>query len=152
MNADNNSSTSSRIVTLLIAGTLSKQYIWTEVKDENQINRCLEELGPSSRLVGKIFSLVLSDMHLRILRYRDYVQLRTKDNSSLNTSEGSLLVVSSEECRYILEFYDPADYSSQLVLQPSNSVRDLYDIIMKMVFPVNDFLKTLEELAVKAKD
>jgi hypothetical protein len=144
MSAESFNTTSSRIVTILIAETLRNQYHWTVVNDENHINRCREEIGPSSRIDGKIFSLTLFDHYLRIFKYRDYVPLMTRDGSRVKTKDGSLLVVPSDGYVFVLEFYDPIDFSARLKLNPSNSLSDLYELIVKNVFSVDEFLKQLE--------
>ena len=55
------------------------------------------------------------------------------------------MVVPDGEAIYVLEFYDPTDFSSRIRLNPTNSISDLYDTIVKNVFSVDDFLKDLEE-------
>ncbi len=144
MNAESFNTTSSKIVSILIAGTLGNQYHWSVVNDENHINRCREEIGPSSRIDGKIFSLSLFDHYLRIIKYRDYVPLMTRDGSQIKMKDGSILVAPSEDPVFVLDFYDPADFSARIKLNPSNSLSDLYELIVKKVFSVDEFLKQLE--------
>ena len=144
MSAESFNATSSKIVSILIAETLRNQYHWAVVNDEKHINRCREEIGPSSRIEGKVFSLSLFDHFLRIYKYRDYVPLMTKDGWQVKTKDGSLLVAPGSDYVFVLEFYDPIDFSARLKLNPSNSLSDLYELIVKNVFSVDEFLKQLE--------
>ena len=63
----------------------------------------------------------------------------------MKTKDGSVFVVPDGETIYVLEFYDPTDFSSRVRLSPTNSISDLYDTIAKNVFSVDEFLKNLEE-------
>lgn len=145
MSADSFNQTSTKIVTILIAATIAKQYRWDEVTDENHVTQCRNEIGPSARLEGKIYSVEISSNFLRVFKYRNYVPLMTRDKSLIKTKDGSVLVVPDGETVYVLEFYDPVDFSSRMRLNPTNSISDLYDTIVKNVFSVDDFLKNLEE-------
>ena len=145
MSADSFNQTSTKIVTILIAATIAKQYRWDEVTDENHVTQCRNEIGPSARLEGKIYSVEISSNFLRVFKYRNYVPLLTRDKSLIKTKDGSVLVVPDGETVYVLEFYDPVDFSSRMRLNPTNSISDLYDTIVKNVFSVDDFLKNLEE-------
>lgn len=145
MSADSFNQTSAKIITILITATIAKQYKWDEVTDEKHIIQCCNEIGPSARLEGKIYTVVILNKYLRIFKYRNYVPLVTRDNSLIKTTEGAVLVVPDGEPVYVLEFYDPADFSSRIRLNSTNSISDLYDTIVKNVFSVDDFLKNLEE-------
>lgn len=144
MSADNFNITSLKIITILISGTVSGQYRWEEVTDNDHIEKCQNEIGPTSRLEGKVFTIRIAENNLRIFKYRDYVPMMTKDSSVIKTKEGSVVVVLNGDESYVLEFYEPSDYSSRLKLNQSNSIRDLYDTIVKSVFSVDDFLKNLQ--------
>lgn len=145
MSAESFNQISSRIVTYLIAGTISGQYQWDEVNDERHIQQCKNEVGASSRLEGKIYSIAISKSPLRVFRYRNYVPLMTSDKSLIKTQGGSVIVVPEGDSAYVLEFYDADDFTSRVRLNPTNSVSDLYDTIVKHKFSVEDFLKDLEE-------
>ena len=145
MSADSFNQTSTKIVTVLIAATIAKQYQWDEVTDENHVTQCRNEIGPSARLEGKIYSVMISNNYLRVFKYRNYVPLVTRDSSLMKTKDGSVFVVPDGETIYVLEFYDPTDFSSRVRLSPTNSISDLYDTIAKNVFSVDEFLKNLEE-------
>lgn len=145
MSADNFNQTSTKIVTILIAGTMAKRYQWSEVVDEKHVSRCRNEIGPSARLEGKVYTIEIAQNYLRIFKYRNYVLLMTRDKSLIKSNDGSVLVVPDGEAIYVLEFYEPTDFSSRARLSPTNSISDLYDTIVKNVFSVDDFLKNLEE-------
>lgn len=145
MSADSFNQASTRIVTILIAATIAKQYQWKEVTDENHVSQCRNEIGPSARLEGKIYSAEISNSYLRVFKYRNYIPLMTRDKSLIQTKDGSVYVVPDGETVYVLEFFDPLDFSSRIRLNPTNSISDLYDTIVKNVFSVDDFLKNLEE-------
>lgn len=145
MSADSFNQTSAKIVTVLIEATISKQFQWSEVTNENHLAQCRNELGPSARLEGKVYSIEIADKFLRVFKYRNYVPVMTKDKQLLKTKDGSVLVVPDGDAIYVLEFYDPTEFSSSIRLSPTNSISDLYDTIVKNVFSVDDFLKELED-------
>lgn len=145
MSADSFNQVSTKVVTNLIAGTIVKQYQWIEVVDENHVSQCRNEIGPSARLEGRVYSIEIANSFLRVFRYRNYVPLMTRDKSLIKTNDGAVMVVPDGEAIYVLEFYDPTDFSSRIRLNPTNSISDLYDTIVKNVFSVDDFLKDLEE-------
>ena len=145
MSAESFNITSAKIVTLLITGTMSGQYQWSEVIDDNHIKVCREEINESSRIEGKIFSVKVRDSFLRLFKYRNYARLMTAGGNALTTNDGAALLVRTGDSIYVLEFFDSSDYSLQLRLEQSNSIKDLYDTVIKKVFPVEDFLKDLEE-------
>lgn len=145
MSADSFNKSSTRIITILIAGTISNQYQWSEVTDENHVSQCRNEIGPSARLEGKIFFIEIANNYLRVFKYRNYVPIMTRDKSQIKARDGAVLVVPEGEAIYVLEFYEPTDFTSRVRLNPTNSIGDLYDTIVKNVFSVDDFLKNLEE-------
>lgn len=145
MSADSFNQSSTKIVTILIAGTIAKQYQWSEVIDENHMLQCRNEIGPSARLEGKIYFIEIANNYLRVFKYRNYVPIMTSDKSLIKTNDGAVMVVPDGEAIYVLEFYEPTDFTSRIRLNPTNSISDLYDTIVKNVFSVDDFLKDLEE-------
>ena len=145
MSADSFNQSSTKIVTILIAGTIAKQYQWSEVIDDNHVSQCRNEIGPFARLEGKIYYIEIANNYLRVFKYRNYVPLMTRDKTLIKTKDGVVLVVPDGEAIYVLEFYEPTDFTSRIRLNPTNSISDLYDTIVKNVFSVDDFLKDLEE-------
>ncbi len=145
MSADSFNNSSTKVVTLLIAGTIDGQYQWSEVSDEKHVQQCRNEIGPSAKLEGKVYSIKIKDKFLRVFKYRNYIPLMTRDSSYIKTQDGSVFLVAEGRLNYVLEIYDTSDYSSQIRLNPSNSISDLYDTIAKNVFSVDDLLKNLEE-------
>lgn len=145
MSADSFNTASTKIVTNLIAGTVAGQFQWNVVNDEKHILQCRTEIGATARIEGKIFYIKISDYYLRVFKYRNYVSIMTKDKMQILTQDGSVLIVPEGGSEYVLEFYEPIDFSTRVRLNPTNSISDLYDTVLKHVFSVDDFLKDLEK-------
>lgn len=145
MSADSFNTTSTKIVTNLIAGTVAGQFQWNVVNDEKHILQCRTEIGATARIEGKIFYIKIFDYYLRVFKYRNYVSIMTKDKMQILTQDGSVLIVPEGGSEYVLEFYEPIDFSTRVRLNPTNSISDLYDTVLKHVFSVDDFLKDLEK-------